>query len=780
MDLIKYDMTDIWAVAGDVVAPEGAKIRAGWGVEVVPRQWWNWFENRQDNNIAYMLQKGFPEWDATTEYINNKSYVQRNGVVYKATATTTNSDPVALTSWVRAFTDSTPYLEKLKGLAVVASTIPAMDGSGNATSVPYAATGLQSLNAATPADGRTAIGAQQSNSNLSALSSVTAGANNLPYFTGTTTMGIATLTSFGRSLIDDVDAAAARLTLGLGTASMSDVTTSNLDTTAGRLLKVGDFGLGGATILVADANAISASGLYLCNSTTVNTALVGNGTLVHLQMSGNNASQIYINHPSGRQYNRTSSNGTWSNWIESWTTSNLVKTANQTDSTVGRMLQVGDFGLGSNAIEVASGDVLDINRVNGKYQFQSGCTNLPVAGSGYLAEVSRRSNAGVELYITGATNTSPSRTFSNRYTSGAWQGWVETYTTGNTAQIVSDVQAGIQPQLDAKVSKAGDTMTGTLGVPAIELGQGSIDGRIDFHNVGGNSDYDVRLYSDSAVAGTVGGGRFGVSAAKGMYVNGLITAGNGLNLTGNMFASGAVQAVGLTSSAGLTVSAGTTTLVGVNAGNISSTGSISAAGSVSAANGTISMSSGTVGIRDSNPAGSNVHLWFYNSNGSERGIIYIDPANTMHIRTAGSADALTIASNRNATFGANVYAGGRMQANDVLAIGNVYSGSGNSYLQTNGDVYGGAWGGFLSNWINSNFPSLGGLGQAIVNQTGAGGAIGSYGFMALTGNANVNDYVAGSSLRYSGVNSISGQYAVGTWRCMGYSTNNASLFMRVS
>ena len=52
VDIIKQDMTDIWAVAGDVVAPDSAKVRAGWAVEAVPRQWWNWFENRQDTNVG--------------------------------------------------------------------------------------------------------------------------------------------------------------------------------------------------------------------------------------------------------------------------------------------------------------------------------------------------------------------------------------------------------------------------------------------------------------------------------------------------------------------------------------------------------------------------------------------------------------------------------------------------------------------------------------------------------------------------------------------------------
>lgn len=219
MDLIKYDMTDIWAVAGDVVAPDSAKIRAGWGVEVVPRQWWNWFENRQDNNIAYMLQKGFAEWDATTEYISNKSYVQRNGIVYKATATSTNSDPVALTSWVRAFADYSVSSNALGALTPAVDQLPYFNGSSTATTTtlsPFARTILDDTDAAAV---RTTISAQQSNVNLTSLSGVTAVANGLPYFTGTTSMGVATLTAFGRSLIDDVDAVAARTTLGVSSSA---------------------------------------------------------------------------------------------------------------------------------------------------------------------------------------------------------------------------------------------------------------------------------------------------------------------------------------------------------------------------------------------------------------------------------------------------------------------------------------------------------------------------------------------------------------------------------
>jgi hypothetical protein len=59
---------------------------------------------------------------------------------------------------------------------------------------------------------------------LTAINGLTPAADRIAYYTSASAGALATLTAFGRSLIDDADAATARTTLGLGTAATSAAT----------------------------------------------------------------------------------------------------------------------------------------------------------------------------------------------------------------------------------------------------------------------------------------------------------------------------------------------------------------------------------------------------------------------------------------------------------------------------------------------------------------------------------------------------------------------------
>lgn len=93
MEIIKPDMSSIWASGGAKITPSMAKISTGWTAEIPPHQWENWVQGRQDQALAYLFQRGVAEWDPNTEYWAGKSVTIRDGVLWVAATNNVGSEP---------------------------------------------------------------------------------------------------------------------------------------------------------------------------------------------------------------------------------------------------------------------------------------------------------------------------------------------------------------------------------------------------------------------------------------------------------------------------------------------------------------------------------------------------------------------------------------------------------------------------------------------------------------------------------------------------------------
>lgn len=127
---------------------------------------------------------------------------------------------------------------------------------------------------------------------LQGMASLTVAANTLVYATGVNTFNTTPFTVAARALLDDADSPAMRVTLGLGTASTRDATTSPNDTTSERLWRTNDLvkqtslnDFGSGKVLLAGAGGLG--GVALDMSTFSSASLGDAGACFFFTISPN-------------------------------------------------------------------------------------------------------------------------------------------------------------------------------------------------------------------------------------------------------------------------------------------------------------------------------------------------------------------------------------------------------------------------------------------------------------------------------------------------------------
>ena len=168
----------------------------------------------------------------TSDELQVNSTIAGNGLTFSSgvIAIGGTSDRISVGS------DAIDIASTYAGQSTITTLGTIISGTWNGTTIAIANGGTGSTNTS---DARTALGlaigtnVQAYDAELAAIAGLSSAADKLPYFTGSGTAALTTFTSFGRSLVDDDDASAARTTLGLGTIATQN--SNNVSITGGSI-----------------------------------------------------------------------------------------------------------------------------------------------------------------------------------------------------------------------------------------------------------------------------------------------------------------------------------------------------------------------------------------------------------------------------------------------------------------------------------------------------------------------------------------------------------------
>jgi hypothetical protein len=210
-----------------------------------------------------------------------------------------------------------------------------------------------------------------------------------------------------------------------GLASGAAVQSGRQDATAGRLMTVGAFGLGGTSVAVPldDVNAIENNGMYYADLAAINkpTANVLVAALMRTSSIGAQLAFARDAANSGRLFNRAKVAGVWSDWYEVFTQHSILGDVSQTAGTpTGAVIERGSNSNGhyvrfADGTQICSTDITGVDvttAVGGLFSSGALVWNFPAAFSdGSWSGGGRITNsaAGLAVHLggSGLTMSSP-------------------------------------------------------------------------------------------------------------------------------------------------------------------------------------------------------------------------------------------------------------------------------------------------------------------------------------------------------------------------------------
>jgi hypothetical protein len=391
---------------------------------------------------------------------------------------------------VQAYDDE---LAALAGVTSAADKVPYFTGAGTADVADLSSFGRSLIDDADAAAAQSTLGlvigtdVQAYDAELAALAGVVSAADKVPYFTGSGAADVADLSPFGRSLIDDADASAARSTLGLVIGTDVQAQDAELEALAGLASaadKVPYFTGSGA----ADLADFSASGREIV-------AIASSGSAGQVLTSAGGGSptwetpEVYIDgsvaagqvpYGSGTDTVSGSDNFKYENGKLTLTgMGNILELAHDID---GVFLETdSSFYTVSLVDPLASGARLDMSAVNGVIAMQGGEIkhSLIDGDNARLLSFAREERADIELpeyhlpILRSEASADGGVTFSPdtlRIESAAWQ---INGSVGSAGQVLTSAGASATPTWETLgsmaaesasdyVAIAGDTMSGAL------------------------------------------------------------------------------------------------------------------------------------------------------------------------------------------------------------------------------------------------------------------------------------------------------------------------------